>query len=38
LKEWKHYQDVREQAAKMQIPILNTNRFLALVGYTATKK
>ena len=38
LKEWKHYQDVRDLASKMQIPILNTNRFLALVGYTATKK
>lgn len=38
LKEWRHYQDIRDQASKMQIPILNTNRFMALVGYTPVKK
>ncbi len=30
---WKHYQDVLSQAQKMSIPVLNTSRFLSLVGY-----
>ena len=38
LKEWKHYEDVRNLASQMQVPILNTNRFLALIGYTPTKR
>lgn len=33
LKIWEHYQEVQDQAKAMRIPILNTNRFLDLVGY-----
>jgi hypothetical protein len=38
VKGYEHYQDVKRQAQVMKIPILNTNRFLALVGYTAGKE
>ena len=33
----KRYQDVLDQASKMNIPILNTKRFLALTGYDPRK-
>ena len=32
-----HYREVRALAQSMRIPILNTNRFLAFVGYTPSK-
>jgi len=37
MKIHKKYSEVRDKAVKMHIPVLNTNRFLALVGYTPTK-
>jgi len=36
MKAFNRYNDVRELAGQMQIPILNTNRFLAYMGYTPT--
>ena len=33
LKEYNHYQQVKEMAISLRIPILNTNRFLAFTGY-----
>jgi hypothetical protein len=38
VKGYDHYQDVKRQAQVMKIPVLNTNRFLALVGYTPAKE
>lgn len=35
-KELKHYQDTVRQATDAKIPILNANRFLSLIGFTAT--
>lgn len=32
-----HYRDIQATAMKMQIPVLNLNRFLALVGYTSSE-
>jgi hypothetical protein len=37
LKEWERYQAIRDAANNMKIPILNTNRFLAMVGQGALK-
>lgn len=37
IKGYEHYQDVKRQALVMKIPVLSTNRFLALVGYTPGK-
>lgn len=34
MQEFSRYQEVKEAAMNMHIPILNTNRFLALVGYS----
>ncbi len=33
LKVWQNYQDVKARAREMAIPVLNTNRFLAFIGY-----
>ena len=37
MKIYRKYSEVRDKAVKMHIPVLNANRFLALVGYTPTK-
>lgn len=34
LKQYNHYKQVKAMAVSLQIPILNTNRFLAFTGYT----
>lgn len=34
MKVYKRYTQVRDAAVRMRIPVLNANRFLALVGYT----
>ncbi len=34
--ELKHYRDVIEKAQKMGVPVLNMNRFAALIGYDAS--
>jgi len=33
LRRYKEYQNIKEQAAALRIPILNTNRFILLTGY-----
>ncbi len=33
MKIWEHYQNVTRDARQLNIPILNTNRFLSLTGY-----
>jgi hypothetical protein len=38
IKPYNHYQEVLRQAQAMKIPMLNTNRFLALVGYVPGKE
>jgi len=30
---WQRYQDVKDMAQRLQLPVMNTTRFLALVGY-----
>lgn len=38
LKSYEEFQDAKRRAAELFIPILNANRFLALMGYTPDKE
>ncbi len=37
LARYQAYRNVKQQAQQMEIPVLNTNRFLAYMGYSPTK-
>jgi len=37
MKIYNKYRDVRDNAVRMRIPVLNTHRFLGLVGYTPAR-
>jgi len=37
MKVYRHYNDIKAAAVSLHIPVLNTNRFLAFIGYTAPK-
>ncbi|MFP4052582.1 MAG: hypothetical protein ACLFV7_01815, partial [Phycisphaerae bacterium] len=37
LKEYMQFQDLKDEARRLGIPVLNTSRFLSFTGYTPQK-